>query len=74
MTFRLILEMFCVGLALVAVSLGIALLEGQSLSDRFIWPMVSGVFLTGAATHLLFEVSGINEMYARYYTPIFWKR
>lgn len=74
MSSRLLLEMTIVGLALVAVSLAVAVMEGQSLADTFIWPMVKGVFVTGALTHLLFEISGINEMYALHYTPIFWKR
>ena len=68
---RLILEMAVVGAVLVIVSLVIAKLEGTDLKAKFIGPMVWGVFLTGALTHLLFEIAGANEWYAKQYTPIF---
>jgi len=63
--------MLVVGAALVVVSLAIAKLEGTSLKAKFIGPMVWGVFLAGAVTHLLFEITGANEWYAKQYTPIF---
>ena len=68
---RLLVEMCVVGATLVVVSLALSVLQGESLQEDFIWPMVHGVFLTGAATHFLFEAAGVNAWYAKEYKPIF---
>ena len=70
---RLIIEMIFVGLSLVIVSLGITIIEDQSLKSLYIWPMIRGVFMTGAAVHFIYEILGINAYYAKNYKPIFNK-
>lgn len=69
--FRLILEMIFIGIAIVLVSLSISILQEENpFKAPHLYRMVEGIFLTGAITHFIFEVSGLNAWYVRNYRPL----
>tara|TARA_B110000285_G_scaffold145937_1_gene162902 strand:+ start:498 stop:791 length:294 start_codon:yes stop_codon:yes gene_type:complete len=68
---RFLFEMTLVGLSMVFVSLFMSVLQGEDiLALPHLRAMVQGVFLTGAVTHLLFEITGLNKLYVGQYTPL----
>ena len=76
---RLFIEMNLVGFILVAVSLFVDLVEmlihnyiigkeSQPIFGRpYIMSMIRGIYITGALTHLLLEISDVNRNYAKNY-------
>ena len=69
---KLFIEMAVVGILLVIVSLGISTIQGENvLKLPHLNEMVKGVFITGAISHLLFEISGVNQWYVSQYKPLF---
>ena len=73
--YKLIIEMILVGLILVVVSLSVEFIENymtgkesKAIFDRpYIMSMIRGVFITGALTHLLLEITKVNKYYAKNY-------
>jgi len=77
--YKLIIEMILVGLIVVVVSLSVEFIEtiiqnymtgkgNQAIFDRpYIMSMIRGVFITGALTHLLLEITKVNKYYAKNY-------
>jgi len=68
MLYKLLVEMVVVGVSMVLVSLLISIAQQENVFQKpHFWPMVQGVFTTGAITHLFFELAGINQWYAKQY-------
>ena len=70
----MLLEMFVVGAALVVFSLIVEYIGNTIRGKKTRWPpnpeMIRGVFVTGALFHFVFELTGLNELYAKNYKPL----
>jgi hypothetical protein len=70
----MLLEMFVIGAALVVFSLIIDHLGNKIRGKKTRWPpnpeMIRGVFVTGALFHFVFELTGLNAIYAKNYKPL----
>lgn len=69
---KLIFEMIVIGISLVLISIFISKIQGEDIFNApHLQDMVIGTFTSGAALHLLFEISGVNLLYSQNYKPIF---
>ena len=73
---RLLIEMVVVGVGLALLGLPVSWLMRAAHGKKIVWwpkharAMLTGTALTGAAFHLICEVSGLNQWYVKRYVRL----